>query len=322
MDIPQRLTLASQAVEVIKKMIEAGELENFLPGERSLAQTLQIGRDTLRAALKELEKQRWISIGEHGKKRKILAKIAAENKKKKRTSIGFVSPKKLEELPPRMLVEIDTLREMLAQRDIDFQVVTPGVFHLKRPETRLEEMVSQSQYDAWILYQCPEPIQRWFSEQKVLCLVRGSVYPGVKFPSLDVDWGAAGVHAANMLISQGHSSIGLLVPDTELQGLLATEDGVKSALAKVDGSTLHVIKESRTVESITIAMQKALRKDAPPTAIITTRSRQVLTLLSWLAFHGVRIPRDISVVSLDYDQLYEALVPKMCYFNVIIKTDF
>ena len=53
-------------------MIETSELSGLLPGERTLAAKLQIGRDTLRVALEILESEEWIAPREHGKRRRIL----------------------------------------------------------------------------------------------------------------------------------------------------------------------------------------------------------------------------------------------------------
>ncbi len=61
MKLPERTSLTTETVKVLCSMISAGELKQRLPGERDLATRLQIGRDTLRAALVELEKLGWIS---------------------------------------------------------------------------------------------------------------------------------------------------------------------------------------------------------------------------------------------------------------------
>lgn len=70
--LPQRLALSAQAAEIIKEMIDNQELKGLLPGERTLSSNLQIGRDTLRAALDILEAERWIAPRAHGKRRRIL----------------------------------------------------------------------------------------------------------------------------------------------------------------------------------------------------------------------------------------------------------
>lgn len=302
---------------VIQEMIKSGEIKQRLPGERELASRLQIGRDTLRMALVELEKTGWISVGEHGKRRQILKKSSNKKVENRSRRVGFLSPKRLEALPPTMLLEIDHMREMLARKDITLEIHTPSVFNLKRPGGRLKELVDSMQYDSWILYQSNESVQLWFEKQKIPCIVRGSVYPGIELPSLDLDWQATGFHAATLLARHGHRSIGLMVPDTQLQGLFAVQKGIENAVAKSpDDINLHTITEQGTAEAVAVSLHEMCHAEDPPTAIIATRSRQVLTLISWLASHKLRVPQNMSVVSLTYDNVFDALVPKISHYTM------
>lgn len=58
---PHRQSLPIQAAKIILEMISSGDLHDILPGERRLADQLQIGRDTLRGALQILESENVIS---------------------------------------------------------------------------------------------------------------------------------------------------------------------------------------------------------------------------------------------------------------------
>ncbi|MGB0775032.1 MAG: substrate-binding domain-containing protein, partial [Akkermansiaceae bacterium] len=288
-----------------------------LPGERSLATSLQIGRDTVRIALAELEKQGWISARAHGKRRKILKQKSAKAPKKRQHRIGFLSPRRLEELVPTMLIEVDRLREMLARQNITLDIHTPSIFTNKRPGHRLRELIDSTNCDAWILYQSSEEIQLWFEKENIPCIVRGYPYPGIQLPSLDIDWQAAGLHAGALLLRKGHRSIGLMMPDTQLQGLFAAQKGLENALAQESDEThLHCMTDHGTTEGVASALHTVLATENPPTAIIATRTRQVLTLISWLATHGFRVPNNISLVSLTHDNIYEALLPKIDYYTL------
>lgn len=209
------------------------------------------------------------------------------------------------------------MREMLARKDISLELQSPPIFASSRPASRLKELVESAHYDAWILYQTNERVQEWFLKQKIPSIVRGQVYPGIDLPSLDLDWRAAGVHSASLLVRNGHRSIGLMVPDTQLQGLFEVEKGIQSALGKMASDiTLHTITEQGTAEAVASSLYKICHAENPPTAIITTRSRQVLTLISWLASHRLNIPQNMSLVSLTADNVFEALVPRISYYKL------
>ncbi len=160
-------------------------------------------------------------------------------------------------------------------------------------------------------------MQAWFEQNNIPCIIRGYPYPGSTLPSLDLDWKAAGLHAGALLTRHGHHALGLMIPDTPLQGLQAAEQGLRNALSNHPGeTTLHVIKDHRTAEHVASALHRVFQAEHPPTAIVTTRSRQLLTLLSWLASHRLSIPQDLSVVSLTYDTVYDALVPQISCYNL------
>ena len=55
--IPQRISLIDQAAAVLRSRIGQGEWSPHLPGEMELARLLQVGRNTVRAALAVLEKE-------------------------------------------------------------------------------------------------------------------------------------------------------------------------------------------------------------------------------------------------------------------------
>lgn len=313
--LPQRYSLPSQTAEIILDMVKSGEITDTLPGERTLASRLQIGRDTLRAALEILEAQEVISPREHGKRRTVLNQ-GGELQTNRSRRVAFMSPKELRELPPNMLIEVDTLRELLNSRGYDLELITPGIFHLKNPARRLDKILRDHQYDIWILHQCPLQVQQWFQKNKIPAIVRGYANEGIEIPSLDEDWYASAFHAGGVLKRHGHKSVGLLMPDTKLAGLLASEQGLRDAieLPNSDG-TVHAIIDNPDPASTHRAMERALKLKSPPTALVGTRSRHTLTVLSWLAQHKLTIPRDISYISLSYEQWYSHLTPRVDHYH-------
>ena len=106
MQLPERQSLVSQTVSIIQQMIVEGSLVSPLMGERRLATKLQIGRDTLRSALKELESKQWISSGLHGKRRTILNPPELEVCEPNQKTVAVVSPKPIEQLPNHVLIEL------------------------------------------------------------------------------------------------------------------------------------------------------------------------------------------------------------------------
>jgi len=313
--LPQRHSLPAQAADIILDMIQSGELTDSLPGERALASRLQIGRDTLRAALETLESQRVISSREHGKRRAILARSSTKSINHT-PRIAFISPKELCELPPLMLVEVDTLRELLNKRGYEFEFLTPGIFHLNNPEKRLQKLVQDTRFDVWILHQCPQQVQQWFQNNHLKTIVRGYSNIGIDIPSLDEDWGASAFHAGGVLSRHGHRSVGLLMPDAKLAGLTATENGLRKAMEQSSTkSTVHTLIDTADPTSTHKALERAFKLKDRPTVFVGTRARHTLNVLSWLAQHGLSIPKDVSYISLAYEQWYSNLTPTITHYH-------
>ncbi|MCP5538487.1 MAG: substrate-binding domain-containing protein [Akkermansiaceae bacterium] len=313
--LPQRHSLPAQTAEIILEMISSGELTDTLPGERTLASRLQIGRDTLRAALDILESQKAVSPRTHGQRRSILKKQQGD-KAKRTPRIAFLSPKKLQELPPWMLIELDTLRELLNHRGYELEYLSPGVFHIKNPALRLQQLVDDNAFDLWILYQCPLQVQQWFQKNKLASIIRGYSNVGIDIPSIDEDWQASAFHAGGVLTRNGHRSVGLLMPDAKLAGLKATEDGLRRAVEQSNvAGTVHTMIDQAEPGSTQNVLARAFKLKDPPTALVGTRSRHTLSAISWLAQNGLKIPQDISYISLSYEPWYPYLTPTISHYH-------
>ena len=311
--IPHRQPLPNQAAEIIRELIAAGEIRNLLPGERTLASQLQIGRDTLRAALNILESDGLISERKHGKRREILSHEIRKPTSTRR--VAFLSPKTLVQLPPWMMVEFDILRELLNKRSYDLQLTSPGLFHLKNPAKKLESMLKDIDADAWILYQCPPQVQQWFANKGIPTLIRGYPHPGIHLPFLDEDWEAAAFHAGTLLKRNGHQRVLLLMPQTNLAGLKATEAGLRKAFPDSDGLPAVIpATEKGNATSVGQTLGRILRLNQPPSAVVTTRSRHTLSIISWMGQHKLSIPDDLSLITLASEPWYEHLIPKPTHY--------
>ena len=314
--IPLRNSLPNQTAELIVQMIKSGELSDFLPGERELASRFQIGRDTLRTALELLENDEFITPSQHGKRRQIIHKSGTNLSTLAITKkICFLSPKTLSELPPWMLVEVDILRGLLNKRGYEFDIVHSGALQLKNPESRLNKEIEDHSCDLWILYQCPAPVQQWFKINNIPTIVRGYCQAEVELPSIDTDWKATAHHAGSELLRARHEHVGLLIPNTNLAGLIAAESGLRQSVEINGGGNVHKIVDKTDHASAHRALEIAFKLKNPPTAIVATRMRHVLTTITWLAKHRIRIPHDLSLISLTYESWFDHITPRISHYH-------
>lgn len=313
--MPARGNLVAECVRVMQLRIGAGEWPNLLPGERRLAEVLHVGRDTIRLALQQLERDGLLSPADAGSRRRILAlgrglPGAASGEFK----IGLLAHRRLEQLPQPMLLEVDRIRDALADKGGSLEVFAPAWYEQRNPAKRLEEMVNEERCRAWILLRSSAAVQGWFMKSKAPVLIRGYPHPGIELPHLDVDWEATARHAAGMLWRKGHRRVLVLLPEQPLMGVAAAVEGVKSL--GEPGFEVHEMIENGSSLGVARTLGRALNLKFPPTAIITTRPRQAATALTWLASQGLRVPRDLSLVTLAWEPFLDHLLPEISGYRV------
>lgn len=296
----------------MKSRIANGDWSGDLPGERRIADTLQVGRDTVRLALQQLEKEAVISSAARGTRRKILSSqeaAGATHTEQQVIRVGMLSAKNLELLPQPTLLEVDRIRMALASLGGSLTVFSPSWFHSARPGKRLLELLKEEPCNAWILHRSSAEIQRCMEQSGTPCLIRGYPHEGVSLPHLDIDWTAAGRHSAGVLWRLGHRRVAVLTPPDALMGVRAAVHGI-SSLGET-GFEVVVAEEDGTADGVAKILRRVYRTANPPTAIIATRPRQTVTALSWLNLQGFRVPEDISLLSLGHEPFLDHLLPEI-----------
>lgn len=215
--IPQRVSIVDITYDVIVQRIQSGEWGLTLPGERSIAETLEVGRDTVRTVLSRLNMEGIISDGKQGRLRIILKKPSSQQPKSsdKREHVGLVSSVSIERMPPSVLLEILHFRESLEANNKTLKIYS-GPWLLRTSfRQRLSDIVEKSNCDFWLLYRAPKPVQQWFEQNKIKCLLRGQPHSGVNLAYLDTDWELTARHAATKLWRLGHKKVAVIAQDEQ-----------------------------------------------------------------------------------------------------------
>ncbi|MEO5714372.1 MAG: substrate-binding domain-containing protein [Luteolibacter sp.] len=314
--IPSRGNLVLDCVRVMRMRIASGEWIETVPGERRLAEILHVGRDTVRLALQQMEREGLLAPSDIGnRRRKILhVPLARKAEAVRPLKIGLLVHRPLDQLSQPELLEIYRIRVLLADKSGSLEVYSPGWYNEKNPAKRLEELVTEERCDAWILMRSSEAVQQWFVERRVPGLIRGCPYPGVDLPHLDVDWRATARHAAGQLWRLGHRRVIVMTPTEALNGEEAAVSGVMD-LGEPDFE-VSVVTEDGTPGSIACGLARALNYKTPPTAVIATCPRQAATALTWLSSQGIRVPHHISLITLAWEPFLGYLVPEVVSYQI------
>ena len=164
----------------------------------------------------------------------------------------------------------------------------------------------QNHVFCFVLLSLNKDFQEWFAAQATPPLVLGSCHPAVQLPSLDVDYRSVCRHAAGVLRSQGHRCIALLVPNSNVAGDLASEEGfAEGAGGPTDRTETIVVRHSGTIASLTARLDALFARARPPTALLVAKPQHVFLTIVYLLRRGIRVPDDVSLIARDYDHLFE-----------------
>lgn len=312
--LPQKISLVTQTATLLREEIAAGRWTHWLPGEHELRKQLHVSRTTLRGALSQLHRQGIIRC-QQGRRREILLRKAPA-KKVQSQRVVLLMPELTQGRLFRAFL-IDRLREHLAEEGYFLETHVSRVPYRARSPRDMEQLAAMLRPAGWVLMGATEPLQKWFVEHRLPCVIAGTPYGDIQLPSVDVDYNAVCRHAVGQFVAHGHRQIVLLNPHPGGAGEAVTEAGFREVVAqfKARGVEASVVRHDGTLENI-CARLDALRARRPaPTAFLVSRARHALTVLCHLSQNGLRVPKDVAIISRDDELFLEDVVPTMARYS-------
>ncbi|PHX73263.1 MAG: hypothetical protein CK548_02035 [Opitutia bacterium] len=314
--IPHR-TVASQLAVQLRAELEKNTWRDWLPSERVLSRTLQASRNTVRAALEQLKSDGLIEAV-RGLGNRVVGKAKSPSLQDQTKTVGVLIPEPIGRLRPLIALWIDELKDLLIEEGYRLRIHEGRQYFQTNPARALERLIGQHPHSAWVLTLSSEAMQRWFARRGAPCLVAGSTYPGVTLPHYDLDYRAICRHAAGVLLRLGHRRLALLNRESRRAGDVDSERGFLEGLRQSThtDATADIAYHRDDVESVARALRSLLDRTNPPTALVVSNSYAYLSTASLLAQGGLRVPRDISLISRDDDPFLASLVPEPARYRV------
>ena len=308
--LPRRSSLPIEVAGCLRERLARGDWVRLLPGEMELARELQVGRNTIRAALAVLEKDGLICTTS-GKRREVLGKIKRARKPLVKVAVVLL-PAPWQTLPSATLLLMDALRSRLHGAGWQMQMVVEAAAFRRAPSAALESLAARHPSAVWILYRSTVAMQRWFEKHQPDTVIAGSCHPGVTLPQVDIDYRATCRHAAGRLLGLGHHRLAVLAPVTSFPGDEESLKGFREGAGKAEVS---VLPTQDTRASVIQSLRTLLSGGERPTAIFTFEARHAATALTWIARHGVAVPEQMSLLSRNDDPFLAQLVPEPAHYE-------
>lgn len=305
------LSAAEQAAACLRDELSRGTWSGQMPGGDKLAAELGIGRDTVEAALKQLEKEGFLVNQGRRRGRLILPQAAAGGTRRIRVAIllGDAADRRLD-----YMVELEHELEMAGH-----SVVYPAkcLYELGMDIRRIAKVVEATEADAWVVIAGARELLEWFVTQEKPILAVFGRRRGLRVASVGPDKTSAMAEITRSLIHLGHRRIVLLArrmrrlpkPGTSEQAFLAilADHGISY-------SSYHLPDWEESVEGYYARLESLFHVTAP-TALIVDEVPLFAAAQQFLAGKGLRVPRDVSLVCTDYDSSFEWCRPHISHLR-------
>ncbi len=302
---PRRTSLPLEVAAYLRKRLQRGDWARHLPGELGLARELQVGRNTIRAALTVLEKEGLLRTAT-GRRRELMTPVKQVRPKLGKVAI-MLMPSPWHTLPPSTLLWMDALRSRLQGSGWQLQMLVDAAAFRRAPTAALESLTAQHPSAVWILFRSTAAMQRWFEKREVCTVVAGSCHAGVRLPQVDTDFRATARHAAARLLGLGHRHLAVLAPAVSFAGddesLVGFREGAGDARLQI-----HLCNDSKA--SVIKALRSMLSSSPRPTALFVFQAGHAATALTYLSQQGIRVPAQMSLLSRDHELFLTHLVPE------------
>lgn len=293
----ERKSLPARLADLIEEEIKSGHWGDTLAGHRKLMERFSVSAKTSLAAVALLEERGVISGAEQGRKRRVLVK--AKSNRGGLTDLLIIDgtgPQTGEDI-----LQLQGYRRVWEECGGRVHDITFDFPRYRRPDALLRNAVATHKADALLLHLAP---LAWAEAARKLrpVFLAGGEWQGEGVTGVGYDVRDEVMRAVEKLKEYGHERI---VLPMDLVGP-RMETAIRQGFARGLGLAEHsaMVREFTPVfpERVPSAWQSYWRKamaSLRPTAVVVLDDIRYLSLTGFCFANGIRIPRDLSVISLE-----------------------
>lgn len=300
-----RISVLDQTVEHLREGIRTGRWHGELPGVLRLAAECDVSKDTMRAALRLLEKEGLLSEGRAGGRRSVLvaddalsAKGARGKVRSLRVAILLHDPLEKESDPQRHT--LSDIRHDLEAAGHTVLFAAKTQEELRLQPARIAKLVAATPADAWIVVAAPRPVLEFFAAQPLPVLALGGHSRGLDIAISGVDGTPGLCTATRRLLALGHRRIVLICPRTWRQpaGGRTTTAYLEELAAHGITASDYSLPDFEPTAAGLRALFESLFRLTPPTALILETADYAAAAMAFLVRRKLAVPHDVSLVCL------------------------
>jgi DNA-binding LacI/PurR family transcriptional regulator len=306
----QRVSAVAQLAAHLREQLAKGRWSGKMPGVIRLAEELAAARNTVEAALRQLEREGLLLPQGHGRGRLIRMR-GGRGKSGLRVAIlpGDVADRGL-----NYLIELE---HELAEANHQGFFTPDSLDVLGMNVRRIARMADKVEADAWVVVSASRAVLEWFAARDVPALALFGRRKGVPIAGVGPDKRPAMTEATRALIGLGHRRIVLLSRSRRrLPTPGASEQTFLNELAAhgISPGEYHLPDWEETAAGFQARLDLLFRV-TPPTALIVDEAPFFVAALNFCASRGLRVPRDISMVCTDADPAFDWCSPAISHIR-------
>lgn len=307
----KRVSTAKQLADYLREELAGGRWHAKMPGVIKLAGELGVSRDSVEAALIELEQGGFLRSEGRGKRRSIVADGMDLRKRKLR--VAFL----LYEASDAQVHYIVELRHLLIDAGHYVVVVPRCLVDLRMDVPRVAKEVGKTEADAWVVVGGSREVLDWFAAQPTPALALFGRHGTVPITGVGPDHLSALLDVTRKLIQYGHRRIVMLTrPERRIPkpGFLE-----RAVLAEMESHGIPVGPYNLpnwddTREGLHLCLDK-LFQFTPPTALIIDEAFIFAATQQHLARRGILAPQHVSLVCCDPDPAFAWFQPPVTHIR-------
>lgn len=311
--IPHRVSLVDQVAALIREGIQTRRWKDRLPARRALSSELQVSRNTIDAALRILDTEELLQgVSRHRTRIKEGGILKSWESLPK---VIYLDGRCLEEFSSSYLRAVLTFQIHVQAQGLGFLLQTNEPGHSIYSDSWLRNLIRQNSGCCWVLAAQPAKVQQFFKKSGAHTIVVGGLAKNVELPCIDLEWRATASHAVHRLLMLGYRRPMLLMPKRKSCDDEMMEAGFCEALQKSSSARANIAVHELSVDGVFRALARGFARTPDSDVIVCTSASSSLRALSYLSTQtSVRVSKDVSILSLEGDQFFDALQPAISYY--------
>jgi DNA-binding LacI/PurR family transcriptional regulator/DNA-binding transcriptional regulator YhcF (GntR family) len=292
-------TACEQVAGYLREELMRGTWTGAMPGEDRLMARLGVGRNTIKAALRQLEEEGLLEGRGAGCQRRIVPP-----KKQRRTSLRIRIL--LYEGVDRSLADNAELLARLQEAGFAASFADKSLHDLGMDPARVARFVEKHPADAWVVSAGSHEVLEWFSQQPFPAIAMFGRFSKLPIAAASPRKIPAMLTGVGKLVALGHRRIVMLAREERRKPNpgLGEQTFLDELAARGLPTGAYNLPDWDETPAGFHTCLVALFRHTPPTALIIGDVPLFLPVQQFLARRGLRVPEQVSLFCLDPDPAY------------------